>query len=241
MFWFIIIILEILFWFAMALFAGARYWWQRPGWAHVSIGTAVLLSAAQIPVAVWDWGQHGRITILHIDVFLDLIEAALLLGGIAIFGRSWIRRIDQRLAIRMDSIRVQRLAGAGWLSAIDEGWDVEISPKRAPETGDQRAKRERTNWVFHALLYAAAISSFWFFRVTGLQRLLPPWDTIGLPFSVQWILRSWGMIFVIDTVWSWSYTFWPERTSKTLSPGREPEPSMIESSHSQNRTGIEQS
>ncbi|MEU0438733.1 MULTISPECIES: MFS transporter [unclassified Streptomyces] len=58
-------------------------------------------------------------------------------------------------------------------------------------SGEERARRERRGWCVHTVLFAVGETALWGF---------------GAP---EWVGKTWLTVYVVDTVWSWSYTFAP--------------------------------
>jgi len=214
MFWILILGLEFVFWITALGFVLSRYWWQRPGLARILLIAAIVFSVAQVPVAVWDWKHHDRLTILHIGVLWNVVEAGAILVGILLFGTRRLRRIEERFALRMALIRDRRRAGQGWFEAIEKGWGVDDGPRETPESPEHQARRERKEWAFHAAAFAIVAGGLLLAERTGLGNSVPALKTIGVPWSAHTLMRVWTTVFVIDTIWSWSYTFWPEEPAK---------------------------
>ena len=91
-----------------------------------------------------------------------------------------------------------------------DGWaahrlDGAPRPSRPPSRGPERAARERAEWLRH--LRAV---------VVGAGVMLTAYAIAG-PTRGEAMLASarlWGVIFAIDTVWSWSYSVWPQKEQR---------------------------
>lgn len=108
--------------------------------------------------------------------------AAVYLGVSVAYGRQMLRWADARFA--------HRFAGGP-------------PPPRPPKRGPAHARRERQGWYRHALAF-----------VIGCALLLGGVVLVGDVARSQqllaWIPR-WGLVLVIDFVWSFSYTLWPRK------------------------------
>lgn len=110
--------------------------------------------------------------------------AAVYLGVSVAFGRQLIGWTDARFA--------HRFAGGP-------------PPPRPPRTGAAHARRERAGWYRHLLAYAI-----------GCALLLGGAALVGHEESAVLLLNwipKWGIIIIIDFIWSFSYTIWPRVSS----------------------------
>lgn len=74
-------------------------------------------------------------------------------------------------------------------------------PVKPPKAGPAHARRERRMWYRHVLAFAV-----------GAVLLIAGAAFVGDRSGplLTWIPR-WGVVLVIDFLWSFSYTFWPQR------------------------------
>ncbi|WP_223279933.1 MFS transporter [Streptomyces sp. SDr-06] len=74
----------------------------------------------------------------------------------------------------------------GAVPAAKDGGELEDGDVAAPSSGE-RARRERQGWYVHSALFAVGEAALW---------------ALGAP---GWIGRTWITVYVVDTLWSWSY------------------------------------
>ncbi|WP_051836139.1 hypothetical protein [Streptomyces sp. NRRL WC-3742] len=92
-------------------------------------------------------------------------------------------------------------------------WD-ELSAEEKAEA-KAHASKERRDWLFHTVAFVVVQAVLW---AVGRSWLVH-WAT-GRPIDPEqrgvwmWIGRVWLTIWIIDTIWSWSYTFFPRRKKK---------------------------
>jgi hypothetical protein len=87
------------------------------------------------------------------------------------------------------------------------------APVQPPKAGPAHARRERRLWYRHLLAFAVgSVLLLAGARLVGGQPgPLLTWFTGGQTAQLlSWIPR-WGVVLVIDFLWSFSYTFWPRR------------------------------
>jgi len=108
--------------------------------------------------------------------------AAVYIGASLAFGHKMIRWADVRFAYRF--------AGGP-------------APTRSPRYGKQHAEHERRGWFRHLL--ACAIGSMVLYVLILLVNDPSKTEPLG-----QWI-RLWGLILLVDFLYSFSFTLWPRR------------------------------
>ncbi|WP_369272590.1 MFS transporter [Streptomyces sp. R11] len=99
--------------------------------------------------------------------------------------------------------------------------DNELGTENTPSAGalspKDHARKERRDWLFHTLVFALAQLGLWALDANWLAYRLQdepiPDENRGV---LMWIGRIWLTIWIIDTIWSWSYTVFP-RQKKTKS------------------------
>ncbi|MCX4958506.1 MFS transporter [Streptomyces virginiae] len=132
-------------------------------------------------------------------------------------------------------VAVDRAAGTGRAddgndnsdSGIDRGRGTDMGEREAagqPSAGavlgpKAHARKERRDWYIHTVVFALgqlvlwALDSSWL--VWQLTDGAVPDEQRG---PLVWAGRIWLTIWVIDTIWSWSYTLWPrEKKPKSSS------------------------
>ncbi|MFJ6478753.1 MFS transporter [Streptomyces sp. NPDC091682] len=89
-------------------------------------------------------------------------------------------------------------------------WEV---ARPAAETGPgpkAHARKERRDWYLHTVAFALGQLVLWYLDSSWIVRQLTDGAVPdGQRGPLVWVGRIWLTIWVIDTVWSWSYTVWP--------------------------------
>ncbi|MEK2476773.1 MULTISPECIES: MFS transporter [Streptomyces] len=92
--------------------------------------------------------------------------------------------------------------------------------KQEPETASQKptltpqehARKERRDWLIHTAAFLVANVVLWALKANWLVWKITngavPDEHRG---PMLWIGRVWLTIWIIDTLWSWSYTIWPRQ------------------------------
>ncbi|MFB6562482.1 MFS transporter [Streptomyces sp. NPDC056400] len=99
----------------------------------------------------------------------------------------------------------------------DKGGDTDMSEREAArpaaETGlgpKAHARKERRDWYLHTVAFVLGQLVLWALDSSWLVWQITdgsvPDDQRG---PLVWVGRIWLTIWVIDTIWSWSYTVWP--------------------------------
>jgi len=93
---------------------------------------------------------------------------------------------------------------------MDKPQDSGASPGERRLTPQEHARKERRDWLIHTAAFLIgqvvlwALDSNWI--VWQITDDAVPDDKRG---PLVWIGRIWLTIWIIDTIWSWSYTIWP--------------------------------
>jgi hypothetical protein len=77
------------------------------------------------------------------------------------------------------------------------------APKRPPKYGIEHARHERHMWYLHLLAWT--IGSLILY---GMILLVGDADRT---MSLYGMIIRWGIVLLIDFIWSFSYTFWPRK------------------------------
>ncbi len=128
------------------------------------------------------------------------------------------------------AVRVLRLpreennAATQSVHMTEDGEDMDTSkpepaqPSAEPALGPkEHARKERRDWYIHTVAFALGQLVLWALDSSWLVWQITdgsvPDDQRG---PLVWLGRIWLTIWVIDTIWSWSYTIWPrEKKAKS--------------------------
>lgn len=197
--WGFLISAEVFFWVCAGAFFLARYWFEMSRLGNLFLGLIVaeevLANLFILGLGALDYRQAGEITGYQI-VAVAFILYALTLG-----------RHDAR---RLDAYLKRKIAGY-------KGREIGEIPGAASATSTHsrldKATRYRREWYEHLTLFAAGQIILFFFGASYPAALLGggmPMDPSGLMTASQ----VWAVIFLVDTVWSLSYTVWPGDEAK---------------------------
>lgn len=71
------------------------------------------------------------------------------------------------------------------------------------------ARKTRVNWFQHLGLFTVGQALLWFFDLSALAEYLTGEGASGTPHFLVTLGRLWLIVFAVDTVWSWYFTFFP--------------------------------
>ncbi|MER7402471.1 MFS transporter [Streptomyces sp. NPDC000070] len=96
--------------------------------------------------------------------------------------------------------------------AVDADKDTEKNESARELSPKEHARKERRDWLIHTLVFAAAQLGLWALDANWLAYRLQdepiPDENRGV---LMWVGRIWLTIWIIDTLWSWSYTVFPRQ------------------------------
>ena len=171
----LIVACEVAFWVLLAAGLLARYLLRRPRLGALLLVLVPVVDLVLLVAATLDLQRGGEATVAH-------ALAAVYLGVSVGFGHAMVRWAD---------VRVAHWLGAG------------PPPPRPPRTGPAHARRERRQWLRHALAWAV-----------GTALMLLAWLVVGDPDRTEQLLQTaalWTLVLVIDGIVSLSYTVSPRR------------------------------
>ena len=71
------------------------------------------------------------------------------------------------------------------------------------------ARKTRVNWFQHLGLFTVGQALLWFFDLSALAEYLTGEGASGTHHFLVTLGRLWLIVFAVDTVWSWYFTFFP--------------------------------
>ncbi|HEY9391610.1 MAG TPA: hypothetical protein VIR27_17810 [Mycobacteriales bacterium] len=212
--WLAVGALEALFWVGLGVAVLARYWWRRPRLARWALAWLVADTVGFLVLGLVELLRTGRISTLQVVVMVAV-------GYAASAGRRELRRFDRRTRALVDAYRASLSGGrpgsvVGLATfAVRRRAAGRTGPTGGPGageptgTGDRRppdrehARRQRTWWLRHMLVFALGQLVLW---SVILLRGGP--DDARTAFT---LVRIWAAVFVVDTIWSLSYSVVPRR------------------------------
>ncbi|MFC9817610.1 MFS transporter [Streptomyces virginiae] len=227
---------------AGALFAAGLAVVSTPLAIAVFWTVAAACFAAQIPVeqatvAAASGGRIGRGMGLYETARLAGVVAGPLVMGVLYEELGWVAACAAAAAtsavgavVVPFAVRVLRLpreennAATQSVHMKEDGEDMDTSkpepaqPSAEPALGPkEHARKERRDWYIHTVAFALGQLVLWALDSSWLVWQITdgsvPDDQRG---PLVWLGRIWLTIWVIDTIWSWSYTIWPrEKKAKS--------------------------
>ncbi|MEW2584275.1 MFS transporter [Streptomyces virginiae] len=227
---------------AGALFAAGLAVVSTPLAIAVFWTVAAACFAAQIPVeqatvAAASGGRIGRGMGLYETARLAGVVAGPLVMGVLYEELGWVAACAAAAAtsavgavVVPFAVRVLRLpreennAATQSVHMTEDGEDMDTSkpepaqPSAEPALGPkEHARKERRDWYIHTVAFVLGQLVLWALDSSWLVWQITdgsvPDDQRG---PLVWLGRIWLTIWVIDTIWSWSYTIWPrEKKAKS--------------------------
>ncbi|WP_242143846.1 MULTISPECIES: hypothetical protein [unclassified Bacillus cereus group] len=189
--WYFLIGAEIVFWISAIGFFILRYGFRLRKASFIA-GIVLLLNELFIlALGVLDYYQTGKFSNFQLITMIILIYALL-------YGKKDLRKLDM------------------WVQKLIAKWRNEPVPpmeKASELTGWAYAKQELGQWGLHLILFMTVHMIFFF--IYGLAPL-EEWknwldEGIVLDKSASRFSRVWGIVFLIDTVITFSYVIFPKK------------------------------
>ncbi|GGE81556.1 hypothetical protein [Priestia taiwanensis] len=194
--WYFLIGAEIIFWISIIGFFALRYMFQLKKASFIA-GIVLLINELFIlTLAVIDYVETGTISQFQMVIALILLYAI-------IYGKKDLRKLDFFVQKRV---------------AKQRGQEPPVMEEVVELTGWAYAKRELKQWGVHVLAFIG-VHVFFFFTY-GLIPISEwmEWGRIGIVKheGASRISQIWGVIFVIDTIITWSYVIFPKKEKSYL-------------------------
>ena len=203
--WEVFIFLEIASWIFLFLFLLLRYAFDRVKIGQIFLLLFLLFIIFEGILAFINYRQTGEIDTFQIVVFIFIIYACT-------FGISDFKKLDRYIKQTVGKWRKVDL-----LTEKDRAvMEKQQNPKYI-------ARRYRLWWYGHTIAFIIANIIFWQLygdKATEFFSYIQDWswfeeETIHhAPYKhemVMNIVRLWLVIYVIDTIIAWSYTFFPSK------------------------------
>lgn len=194
--WFFLIGAEVVFWVCAAAFFVARYWFEmgRLGSLFLALIVAeeVLANLFILGLGALDYRRAGEIT------GYQVVTVAFILYALTL-GRHDARRLDAYLKRKV----------AQW-KGRDASGTATPSSEPAQPTPREKARQYRREWYKHLALFVAGQTILLFIGESWPAALVGG-EAPAEPTGLMAASRVWMIIFVVDTVWSLSYTVWPAK------------------------------
>lgn len=194
--WFLLMGAEVVFWVCAAAFFLTRYWFEMGRLGNLFlvmiVAEEVLANLFILGLGALDYRQAGKITGYQVAIVAFVLYALTL-------GRHDARRLDAFLKGKV----------AQW-KGRDVPTTVSASSEPAHSTPHDKATRYRREWYEHLALFVAGQTILLVIGESWPAALVSE----GVPSEPDGLMtasRVWTVVFLVDTVWSLSYTVWPAK------------------------------
>jgi hypothetical protein len=199
--WFFLIGAEVSFWVLSGAFLVLRYWFGSDRGSLVLLGLIVLDNLFILALGVLDYLSTGEFAVYQIAI------AAVLVYGLT-FGKGDMKRLDAYLKKRV----------ARWKGQVPS----EAPPSSRGGTssaGHDKARKERQGWYKHLAVFVVGQGVLF-----AMGESWPVAQLVGnVPEELSALMnasRIWCVVFVVDTIWSLSYTVFPRVTGANNGSGK---------------------
>lgn len=204
--WEIFIAAEVLSWISLLLFSIVRYFLNKRRLSSLFLIIFIVLIAFEALFGWMIYQETGDFSSFQILITVFVVYACTL--GVSDFKKldRWMRKhIGRWRNIQLLTVK-----------------DIEILNKH--KDPKYLAKIYRRTSTVHLLIFVLVQAAFWIHGNAGIQSLLvyaKDLSWIGakyvaeMPYAnetIYTISMLWGVVFIVDFIWSWSYTFFPSKS-----------------------------
>lgn len=201
--WEIIITLEIISWISLICFGILRYFFDKRRLSMIFLIIFVALIGVEALVGWMIYQETGELSTIQIVITIFVLYA--ITFGISDFKKldRWMRKV------------IGKWRGINLLTDQDK-----LIMKRAKDP-KYIAKKYRKSSIIHLLIFLAVQVGFWTYSLTSIEEAITyikdfSWigaeDYLVTPYAnetLYGISMVWGIVFIIDFIYSWSYTLFP--------------------------------
>lgn len=204
--WEIFISIEILSIVALILFGVVRYFFDKRRISLFFIGVFLGLLALEAGLAWLIFHETGQISTFQIVIAVFLIYACTF--GILDF-------------LKLDRWMRKTIGGLRGVELLTEKDNRMMERNRNPK---YLAKKNRWSATVHLIVFVTVQAVFWMYGTEDLSDMLSyvrdlSWIEEGTAVTSPYpneptyaIGMIWGIVFIVDFLWSWSYTFFPSQS-----------------------------
>lgn len=200
--WLFAVIGEIIFFVFAGSFFIMRYWLRQMRASYVFVILLILNELFLALLAVYDYIQTGKLSAFQIVTGIFYIY-------LIFDGKKEFEKLDHYFKRKV----------ASWKG--ETGPDYQKSKGVTKKKyGRAHAREERQGWYIHLLIFV--IAQLVFFNTSGFEG----WQTLNLNHiagsfqvynnqQVNQVNAVWGIVLIVDFIWSFSYTIWPKKKKLT--------------------------
>lgn len=202
--WMLFISLEIAALIFIFAFMGARYFFAYYKGSNIFLSLFLLMMVFEGILAFLVYKVTGEINTFQIVVVIFLVYAAT-------FGISDFKKLDYTARVKIGKWRNVQLVS-----------DDEVKKMRRLKHPKVVARKSRIWFYTHTIILISALIYLWYLYGSTEYHwvyFIQNWgwfndESLSQPFTsemVNQVIRLWLIIYVIDTIVNWSYTFFPDK------------------------------
>lgn len=203
--WEIFITLEVISILCLLIFGVVRYFFNKRKSSLLFLLLFIVLLISEALLALLIYRETGEISTFLIIISIFVVYACT-------FGIVDFMKLDRWMRLQIGKWR-----GVQLLSEKD----IRIMKKQ----NDPKyvARKYRYSSIAHLIVFVGVQVAFWIYGTGGIDQILHyatdlSWigteNIAETPYPNETIYRIslvWGIIFIVDFIWSWSYTIFPKK------------------------------
>ncbi|WP_095149349.1 hypothetical protein [Oceanobacillus manasiensis] len=201
--WEIFILAEIISLICLLLFGVVRYVFNKQKLSLSFLFIFIALIVIEAVIAVTIFMETGEISTFQIVITIFVIYACT-------FGISDFKKLDRWMRWKIGQWR-----GTELLTEKDK---FIMSKQKDPK---YIARKYRYSSLIHLLIFVIAQAIFWYYGLGQIDKAIPYLQDLSwigterleeTPYAsdvIYGLSMVWGLVFVIDFIYSWSYTIFP--------------------------------
>lgn len=204
--WGIFIVLEVLSFACLLFFGVVRYIFNKQKLSLFFLFLFILLLFLEAALAIFIYKETGEFSTFQIIITIFVIYACT-------FGISDFKKLDRWMRLKIGNWR--------GIELLTEKEKYVMKKQKDPK---YIAKKYRLSSIIHFLLFLIAQLIFLTYSLESMEQALPYLTDLSwigtesieeTPYSnetLYGISVVWGLVFIIDFVYSWSYTIFPSKS-----------------------------
>ena len=206
--WEIFIALEVLSMFALLLFGFVRYFLNKKRLSLLFIIAFLILLVLEALLAILIYQETKEISAFQMVVIIFVLYACT-------FGMTDFKKLDRWMRRKIGKWRNVELLTEKDYEVMERDKDPRFI-----------ARKYRWTSTLHLVVFVVVQTAFWMYGTADTEELLGyirdfSWIEAGnfeeSPYpneTIYFIGMIWGLVFIIDFIWSWSYTIFPAKSNK---------------------------
>jgi hypothetical protein len=204
--WQIFIVLEVLSLACLLLFGVVRYVFNKQKLSLSFLFLFILLLFLEAALAIFIYKETGEFSTFQIIITIFVIYACT-------FGISDFKKLDRWMRLKIGNWR--------GIELLTEKEKYVMKKQKDPK---YIAKKYRLSSIIHFLLFLIVQLIFLSYSLESMEQALPYLTDLSwigtesieeTPYSnetLYGISMVWGLVFIVDFVYSWSYTIFPSKS-----------------------------